>query len=603
MSENWKTLNFNQLIDPSWLEDITAGSQKLLGYLTAARAALEQAKLAQKVLTATVPDVLAIAIKAIADVVEGLLQVGKVHALYIPVSKIFSEEPETYLPTSLDGLQEAYEVSFPELGVVLTEGAETAFAEFTQRTGGTKTFYRVFASSLMDAFDHNRPQYLASNDYVVMSVLLVGAPSFVEIVEAAAALNRLFRPSGDDDLTARMIPIPQNLTVQVIGAPGANRVAVRLEWDRPPTIFASPYIPRVGIYVNRYAIIRSTNPYILGARSVLDLFPTRNLTVGLSRAGHTVIAVGTGINSSYVDSDSKLDADTTYYYAVAWEVTVSEAGVDKTMAFDQLSSVLKTQVRTIGRSQKGVPPNWWAYKSALDLFPNFAAAMRRFVEELRVLGDRVNGVAALLSQGLDFATENFDQLVRRIADLNEDLLRLATILTQQLPGLYSTTMHGKGGNAYLLAELAARLNDTQDPDRPPYDENQYVAGVCLVGGGPRLPEVQPLIDMFESLFGDSSASNPLVGILSSLDGVIAAEEAVVFGPDMRPLVGATGTTIDPLTGLPPTGTPASTEIDILTGQPVSTAHVIAEDGTVVTGTDPKNPEIGVTGLLDLADLC
>jgi hypothetical protein len=162
-------------------------------------------------------------------------------------------------------------------------------------------------------------------------------------------------------------------------------------------------------------------------------------------------------------------------------------------------------------------------------------------------------------------------------------------------------VQGVGGNAFLVSELASRFDDTSDPDRPPFDGNEYVMGLCIVGGGPRLPDIKPIADFLEALFGSPGADNPLLGVLTVIDDVVAQQEqAYTFGPDLRPLPTnadgtvtlADGTTVDPSTIDPDTGAPATTP-----------STVVGDDGTSLTGPDPANPNAGETNVTDIELLC
>jgi hypothetical protein len=163
--------------------------------------------------------------------------------------------------------------------------------------------------------------------------------------------------------------------------------------------------------------------------------------------------------------------------------------------------------------------------------------------------------------------------------------RFTAVLAQPLPALYATTFTGTGGNAFLVSELAKRLNDTTDDNRPPFDNNEYVMGLCVVAGGPREADIAPIADFLGLLFG-TTRDRAFFNILDVIDTVVTEQEAA-FGPDMRPLVGTDPATIDPLTGRPyATETP-----------------VIAEDGTAVESGDPANPNAGDTNIVPLSDLC
>jgi hypothetical protein len=601
---NWQSIQLSSLVPKAVPQAVSLAASLVDQFLTLYKEALQAAKIYQAALDQGSPDILGSLVQAIADTLEGLLQAGKIHALFVPLPKLYPSGPAATVPPTLDDVAFALGFSFQEAGIVFSSGAQQAYSSLAGGQGGNRAFFNTFVQSLSDVLDVNRPQYLNPGDAVTMTVLLLGAPSFSDLVEAAAAFNRAFRP-GNGDLTSRMIPVPQNLHTRVVGLPNAARLGVRLDWDPPRTSFASPYIPGVDIQVLKYAVIRSTSSAAASASNVLDFFSTQDLTIGLASddklQSSKVVAIGTGTNASFVDDDPSLSADQPYYYCVAWQVQVSERGNAKTLKWDRVSNVVKAPVRVASPSQQGIPPDWVAYGSMLDLLPDVSVQVGTLIEQIRTIGNRNSGGASSsVKSALDILEQNVDQFAARIDDLNARAKRLDAIFGQPLPGLYTTQISGVGGNAFLIGELAARLGDVSDPHRPPYDDNEYVMGVCLVAGGPRLADIQPVVDFLGSLFRPPDAQSPLLQVLQSLGAVVAQAEQIVFGQDLTPLPRnpdgtvtlPDGTTVDAATIDPTTGLPAA-----------ASKPVIAEDGTAVGTLDPKNPDAGNTGVVALDQLC
>lgn len=588
---NWNAINLRSLAPTEITTGVSTGLSLLEQYLTAAQRAIDLAKQLQAP-SGSSPDILTALVEALSDTLTGLLQLGKVHVLFVPMAKTFPAAMDSYVPATLDDLQVALGINFVEAGAVLTSGANRAYTDLVGQTGGNKGFFSTFTQTLLDEFDVNRPQYFNAKDAVAMAVLMVGASSFSELVEAAASFNRVFRPAANADLTARTIPTPQNLRARVVGHPKAKRVAVRLDWDPPQTSFASPYFPGVTQQVKRYAVIRSRHVLMQSATSVLELFDTRALTQGMTSTDaqhlHQVVTIGSGANSSYLDTDEALDPGQSYYYAIAWEIDLEENGQTKIFQFDRLSNVVKTRVRVPIPTQNSTPPDWTSLPSALDLVPDLASGLLAFTDRLQHVSGRQAGGGSAITQALSLAEANLNQLILRVDDLSNQFKKLTRILAQPLTGLHSTVMAGLGGNAFLIGELAARLNDRSDGNRPPFDANEYVIGVCIVAGGPRLADVQPIIDFISALFGPSTQGNPLLDILNAVGGVVTQLEGPIFGPNMQPLPPDTDpTSINPNTGLPI----------------IPPSSVVLDNGTTATGTDPANPNAGVTGRIPDSELC
>ncbi len=570
-------------------------------------------------------DVLAVLIKAIDDVIEGLLLGGKVHVLFVPIPKSISGNIGEPLPITLQDMANGLGFDFEELGTAITQGANQSYTTLSQSsTGGNSAFFRTVAQSLYDRYDPNRPQYFSPGDAVACQVILLGSASLADGILSANALNRLFRPEGS--LAARLVPVPQNVHVQAITVPGSVGMGVEVAWDPPPLQFTSPYFPSVTFKVTDYAVIRSTERTAPNARSVLDLIGTKEIVEGSTNGGTKILKVGSNGaqfdpgNAVYVDTE-KLDSTKTYYYCVAWRVSIFEGPITKLQETFlnwedvQVSAVRKVVVRRIPPDNRGTPPDWEARGSLVDIMPPVALAIRKVKAKILALASRsVKGPAGDVSQGLDILQKNIDQLAARAAELAQDFVKLRALLNVALPGLYTTGFFGIGGNAFLLSELAKRLNDRSDSSRPPFDSNEYVIGLVLVAGGPRLPDIQPVIDMFDLFFGAPQNDSPLFTALSSLDGVVSGLEVRTFDQGLQnPVVAPDGQFFDAsLSPTPGVANPVTTPpqpmnphggdggIDALTGLPYAPAPptVINNSGVGIDGSDPSNPDASFTNRPD-----
>jgi len=322
---------------------------------------------------------------------------------------------------------------------------------------------------------------------------------------------------------------------------------------------------------------------------VMDLFKTQKLTEGLTTGKAKVVKIGSGRNTAYLDTDASLKPATPVYYFIAWECTVKENGETVTLPFDKLSNVSKVAVTSPAAPQTGSAPNWVATDSAISAFPSLDNAARRLIAETQVLLKPSASPLSRIDAALKISKDATARLSARSTELIDDVKRLTAALSAPIPAVYVTQMSSAtGGTAFLLAELAKRLGDTSDPSRPPFDNGEYVIGVCFVAGAPRLADLAKVIAFFKALFGPANAANPLLGLLASIDTLVAQAETVVFQPDMTPFPPGTDlTAIDPATGRPPT---------------LGTA-VIAADGTPVAADSPDNPNAGNTNVPPSAERC
>jgi len=601
---NWQSVNASNFLPPEIPQALTTITSLVDQFLDLYKQALTAAKIYQKVLGGGGPDIIGTLVNAVVDIVEGFLQAGKIHILFTPIPKTI---PATGfpLPATLDDYVLSLGFDSSEI-TSLTDDAKRAFSQLLEGESslGNNGFFRTFAQSLSDVRDPNRPQYTSPNDYVAMTVLMFGAPTFAEAINVAGALNRIFQPTSND-LTARTIPVPQNVRIKTIAAENSSTVGVRLDWDPPPPAAAPLFFPTVSLAVKEYAIIRCTSAKLAqAARTVLDFFSTTDLKAGLTSDDEAksavVVATGKGSSYAYID-DSELSSAVQYYYCVAWKVDSTEAGKTTTLPYDRVSNVVSARPRAIMPPFTGEPPNWDARGSVLSVMPDLAAQVRVLLERIRVLADRkTGGPAEALTNTITLLEKNLERFALQLDQLNAQAKRLNAMFNVPLPSLYSTSFSGVGGNSYLLGELARRLNDTSDENRPPYDGNEYVMGVCIVAGGPRQADIQPIIDFLASLFGSEEEANPLFDVLTSLDAVVDAQETFVFGPDLsRYTVASDGTVTTPDGETVP-----ATDIDPTTGLPTVTPKpVIADSGTPVDTLDPLNPDAGQTNVKTSEDLC
>jgi hypothetical protein len=575
---NWTSINASQIL-PNALVSAVAAMSDALESLSVSFSLPSLPSLP------STPNTTATVVNAILNAIEDMVNGGQIHTLMIPIAKTYTDPVPPPLPPTLADLQSSLQIT---LGSDVTNAPDT-YAKMVASTGGNAGFFNQFATSLTDPFDPNRPQYDNQTDAVVMAVLLVGSPDYASIVTAASVLHQLTAPKGGSDLTARTVPTPQNVTARVVGSSTARNIGVRLDWDRPTAVYTSPFFPRVATSVKRYAVIRSTDPSAPKARTVLDFFSTQTLTEGMTEGKTTVVTIGTGKNAAYLDTAAELDPKVPVYYCVAWETVVAEPKGQTTMPFDGISNVVKVMPVAPTAPQTGASPNWTATGAAVQAFPAISRASQVLIEEARVLLVPSGKSNTRLSGALDLAKAAAKRVSDRSTGLVNDVKRLAAALARPMPGLYITQMSSStGGNAYLLAELSKRLGDMTDQSRPPYDNSEYVCGVCFVAGAPRLADLANVIAFFDALFGPAAAANPLLGLLASIDTAVAQAETVVFQPDMTPY---------------PAGTDAAS-IDPATGKPLETTTVtIANDGTPVTTLSPDNPNAGDTNIVPTSELC
>lgn len=579
---DWNVTDANKLLPASAVSAVHALADLANSVLSSVKGDL--AKVATLPSLSDTPNPLALAATALLSSLEDLLTGAKIHVIAIPIAKTPPTVVQPRVPATIDSLQQWLDVSLN-----VTDATAQAYQTLLSGTAGNAGFYKTFIESFFDQADANRPQYFQQSDAVTMAVVMAGASSYASIAQAASVLDQLFRPKGSaGSLDARVTPTPQNVTAKPVASATGSTIAIKVEWDPPQAAYPLPYFLGVGISVSRYAVIRLTGPMSPSVSTVLDVFQTQDLAVGLSSDKGVVVAVGSGKNSSYLDTTPPPDNGAPVYYCVAWETKIAEPSATATGKFDKVSMVVKVTQASPTPTQTGSSADWSAFGAAADVFPALAAAAQTVIERAKLLVGGRPSPASRLATALKTTSAMADRLESKAVTLMNDVDALAASLSRPLPGLYLTRMtSSSGGNAFLMSELARRLGDLSDPTRPPFDHGEYVCGMCFVAGAPRLADLTAAIAFLDALFGPASATNPLMNIIAAIDTAVTSAETTVFGPDMRPLSTTTGATVDPLTGKPP----------------LPSTPVISASGVPVAADSVDNPNAGNTNVVPLSELC
>lgn len=581
----WNVIDAGQLVPKELVSAIKGAS----GLATSALDALgaDIASVASLPPLPDLPDPSAAAAAAIVAALDALVAGTKVHAVMIPVSKVIPDPAPPRAPATVDDLQ-----AWLDIRLGPATGTAEAYQALVAGAGGNAGFYRAFLESMFDASDPNRPQFFGQSDAVTMTVIMSGAASYASVAHAASVIDQLIRPPGSGGgAGARVIPVPQDVSARPVAAATGGRIAVQVSWTPPQHVITLPYFPGLSMAVRRYAVIRMTSPRATSVRGVLDLFPTQTLVEGMATEDAEVVAVGSGLNSRFLDSDPPTDPSSPLYYCVTWEVEIAEPSGTVVMPFDQVSNVIKVAAIAPPPTPTGSPPDWRTMASALDVFPGLSDLVRRVLAQLDTVVGGSPSPTSRLTSAMKQASDMAQRLSARAGDLLADVDRLQAALSRPLPSLHAIQLtSGTGGNAFLAAELARRLGDLSDPGRPPFDAGEYVCGICIVAGAPRLADLTPVVTLLGSLVGPADEDNPLVSVLTAIDTVVTQAETTVFDPAMRPIVPVAGQptqAVDPLTGRPPA--------------PVT--PVISAGGVAVASDDAENPNQGDTNVIPTSALC
>ena len=421
-------------------------------------------------------------------------------------------------------------------------------------TGGNAGFVRSVSESFDDEGDDNRP-ILADTDAAAGMYLVAGASSIASILPFTNGMSSLLAPGRPTALDAPAIPSPQGLQAKVV-----TSKAIRLQWT-----FQQPLveIPVLGTFakVTEISVIRSTSVKLMSAATPQELFGSNKLSVGMKTGdGFTeVISVqkydGLDFKSTYLD-DATHDAGMGYYYAVSFHVKLGTRkeltdGGGTDIGFPRLSNVVKVYLSKedhgTPRSIAGVPPDWYRTPRVVDLFPAIGNLLNQVASLAVQFGDTTTGYSELLKAN----AKALEQQIKGYTDLATQLTAAASSLSAfssiNLGAVSQRFFAVTGGVPAIKKDLVTAFGDTSDPNRPPFDDNEFVSGVVVIATTPSA--IALLNDLMSSL---SAAGSVIADALAKIDMQLSTLETALFNDDMSPHGAAPVATL-PTSGVPQIG--------------------------------------------------
>jgi hypothetical protein len=245
------------------------------------------------------------------------------------------------------------------------------------------------------------------------------------------------------------------------------------------------------------------------------------------------------------------------------DITLEIAGHTSSKDTHRISRVLEILMA-------GAPPDWQALKSPIEIFPVLGQQLERLLAEVEsVATRRVSTYSNIITTAADGVLASLQELTHRLHDLTLKLATFSATALSDLPGIYSTAFLGQGGTTFLLGELSNLLTNKSDDGRPPFDSNEYVIGMVIVAGGPRIPDVQPTYELLKTLFNLPKFDSPLYTILNEIDALVTRTETYAFSADLVP-------------------------VPVVAAAAAPAPTTFALDGTPITADDPTNPNSGFT---------
>jgi hypothetical protein len=131
------------------------------------------------------------------------------------------------------------------------------------------------------------------------------------------------------------------------------------------------------------------------------------------------------------------------------------------------------------------------------------------------------------------------------------------------------TFSGTGGLSFLKEDLVKAFGDTSDPNRPPFDGEEFVSGVVLLA---TTPDAMALLNkVLESV---SSGASAIADALAKIDVELATIEPAVFNDNMSVRSPTTTTTTATIAGAT-----TATAADATAAAITSLTTLVGEDST------------------------
>ena len=467
------------------------------------------------------------AIEAIRAILKDLTDTSGCFFLAVPIQivNVIPEEAILYEPQPEDWS------SIPEL----------MLPPITGGSGGNYGFMKAIVDSLNDRGDVLRPQ-LDKDAHVAGLVVLAGSSTYLDLLPLVEKFVKLFsgnknsgagegmmdfnfpRPKG---LRATLVPAAvtslRKLTNRVTGDSGEHICGVRLQWNRDDrqTVIQNFSEP-VTVTIKKVSIFRSESP-ILPSATYTQLEQDENvgLLAEFDYDGWT--------NEFYDDS---IALDKTYYYAVGYQTESVEGDnppIEYVSFFLPVTHIyIPPKFNTMPR--KGVPPDWMMLPSPLSLIPgieDLVAEINLFLDNLEKRLDDSASKYKKYIEALGREIDRYIALAREFLSLLQELIDLLTFPPDVYIGAYAFA--GKGGNNFFINELGKALNNTADPNRPPFDQgSEVVTGFVLMAGSATAGKLTAFKNMLDFLFFSSGSAMESATVLAynaaaaSIDSGIAA---------------------------------------------------------------------------------
>jgi hypothetical protein len=389
--------------------------------------------------------------------------------------------------------------------------------------GGNYGFLSVLAESMNDADDPFRPTF-DEDAHVAGVVIMFGAESYLKV---AALVNKLANLLGGPKKTGPSegiksssdFPKPKNLTATLGPSSKTSAKAEQLKnWASPDGVY-SPYAVKLEWDLeNEVHVLPWPNEDATGLETwkithVMVYRSDKPISTSITLDALEELKIAeyefSGWTSDFYDDGVELGK--TWYYAVGYKMVeiLQEAGG----GFSELVSeepqpfnIMTTQIAIPEDpnmfARKGVPPDWFVISSPLAAIPAVQQTVDRILKILDTIEKTIDDKSAKMRKFIQAIESEINRYVDWVQDIVDTVEQLIDSLNWT--GIYAgiTGFQGKGGNDFFLNQLGTALNDTNDPNRPPFDKGtEAVCGFVMYAGSTTAGALEKFIAQTELLWG------------------------------------------------------------------------------------------------------
>jgi hypothetical protein len=165
------------------------------------------------------------------------------------------------------------------------------------------------------------------------------------------------------------------------------------------------------------------------------------------------------------------------------------------------------------------------FPNPLALIPDIeevVTSINVFLDSLEKRADTASSKFRAYIDAINTEIERYARIVQRTISLINRIVKLLTF-----PDVYvgAYTFAGKGGNNFFVSQLGSSLQDTSDPNRPPFDRgDEVITGFVLYAGSATAGKLEAFSSTINLLLTTEAESVAAIYAQAAADLGIALEQ-------------------------------------------------------------------------------